>query len=140
MFAGKQLRWTCFLIADLSKCFPATLVKIFRTAFLKNTFRWQFLLRVLYFNKFNTASYFHLLAFTWNQSFDQLIWSEGGMVHTLPLVSLTLSWCSSPSGRNHSIDLHSKSTDWFLYDRDLRHERVKILLNAEFSLNSLIDS
>ena len=28
------------------------------------------------------------------------------------------------SYRNQSIDLHSKSMDWFLYDRDLRHERV----------------
>ena len=26
--------------------------------------------------------------------------------------------------RNRSIDLQSKSMDWFLYDRDLRHERV----------------
>ena len=25
---------------------------------------------------------------------------------------------------NQSIDLQSKSMDWFLYDRDLRHERV----------------
>ena len=26
--------------------------------------------------------------------------------------------------RNQPIDLHSKLMDWFLYDRDLRHERV----------------
>ena len=26
---------------------------------------------------------------------------------------------------NQSIDLQSKSMDWFLYDRDVRHERVK---------------
>ena len=26
--------------------------------------------------------------------------------------------------RDQSIDLQSKSVDWFLYDRDLRHERV----------------
>ena len=31
----------------------------------------------------------------------------------------------SLSYRNQSIDLQSKSVDWFLYDRDLRHERVK---------------
>ena len=30
----------------------------------------------------------------------------------------------SLSYRNHSIDLQDKSMDWFLYDRDLRHERV----------------
>ena len=27
--------------------------------------------------------------------------------------------------RNQSIDLPSKSVDWFLYDNSLRHERVK---------------
>ena len=27
--------------------------------------------------------------------------------------------------RNQSIDLQGKSMDWFLYDRDLHHERVK---------------
>ena len=32
----------------------------------------------------------------------------------------------SLSYRNQPIDLQSKSMDWFLYDRDLRHERVKI--------------
>ena len=31
------------------------------------------------------------------------------------------------SYRNQSIDLLCKSTDWFLYDQDLRHERVKPL-------------
>ena len=29
-----------------------------------------------------------------------------------------------PLYRNHSIDLQSRSMNWFLYDRDLRHERV----------------
>ena len=29
------------------------------------------------------------------------------------------------SYRNQSIDLQSKSMDWFLYDNGLRHERVK---------------
>ena len=33
--------------------------------------------------------------------------------------------CRSPlSYRNQSINLQSKLMDWFLYDRDLRHERV----------------
>ena len=31
----------------------------------------------------------------------------------------------SLSYKNHTIDLQSKSMDWFLYDMDLRHERVK---------------
>ena len=30
--------------------------------------------------------------------------------------------------RNQSIDLQSKSMEWFLYDRDLRHERINALL------------
>ena len=31
------------------------------------------------------------------------------------------------SYRNQSIDLLCKSMDWFLYDNDLRHERVNFL-------------
>ena len=38
---------------------------------------------------------------------------------------LTFSRRKSLSYRNQSIDLHSKSMDWFLYDRNLRHKRVK---------------
>ena len=40
-------------------------------------------------------------------------------------ISLTLSRRRSLSYRNKAIDLQSKSMDWFLYDRNLRHERVK---------------
>ena len=32
----------------------------------------------------------------------------------------------SLSYRNQSIDLQSKSMDWFLYDMKLRHQRVKV--------------
>ena len=35
-----------------------------------------------------------------------------------------LSWRRSLLYRNQAIDLQSKSMDWFLYDRDLHHERV----------------
>ena len=38
---------------------------------------------------------------------------------------LTLSRRRPLSYRNQSIDLQSKSMDWFLYDNDLRLERVK---------------
>ena len=38
---------------------------------------------------------------------------------------LTFSWQMSLLYRNQSIDLQNKSMDCFLYDRDLRHERVK---------------
>ena len=40
-------------------------------------------------------------------------------------VQLTLLWRRPLSYRNQSIDLQSKSMDWFLYDNGLRHERVK---------------
>ena len=41
------------------------------------------------------------------------------------LQSLTLSWRRTLLYRNQSIDLQSKSMDWFLYDNGLHHERVK---------------
>ena len=39
---------------------------------------------------------------------------------------LPLSWRRPLSYRNQSIDLRSKSMDWFLYHKGLRHERVKL--------------
>ena len=38
---------------------------------------------------------------------------------------LTLSWRRPLSYRNQSIDLKSKSMNWFLYDNSLCHERIK---------------
>ena len=38
---------------------------------------------------------------------------------------LTLSWWRSLPYKNQFIDLQSKSTNWFLYERGLRDERVK---------------
>ena len=49
-----------------------------------------------------------------------------GVLTRLALHRLTLPWRMSLSYRNQSIDLQGKSADWFLYDRDLRHERVKM--------------
>ena len=40
-------------------------------------------------------------------------------------MELTLLWRRSLSYRNQFIDLLWKSIDWFLYDRDPRHERIK---------------
>ena len=37
----------------------------------------------------------------------------------------TLSWRRSLSYKTQSTDLQNKSMDWFLYDRDLRHEKIK---------------
>ena len=47
--------------------------------------------------------------------------------NVMGVVSLTFSWQRPSSYRNQSIDLRSKSMDWFLYDNGLRHERVKVL-------------
>ena len=46
-------------------------------------------------------------------------------VDKLILKTLTLSRRRPLSYRNQSIDLQSKSMNWFLYDNSLRHERVK---------------
>ena len=43
---------------------------------------------------------------------------------------LTLSWRRSLSYRNQSIHLLCKSMNWFLYDRGLHHERVKVFLES----------
>ena len=50
---------------------------------------------------------------------------------SLGIIYLLLSWRSSLSYRNQSIDFQSKSPDWFLYNRDFRLERVH--MNAQFS-------
>ena len=50
--------------------------------------------------------------------------------------ALTLSWWRLFSYRNQSIDLQSKSMDWFLYDNGLRHERVKFHV---FTLESSVE-
>ena len=39
---------------------------------------------------------------------------------------LSISRRGSLSYRNQSIDLHCKSLNWFLYDRDLGHKRVNL--------------
>ena len=49
-------------------------------------------------------------------------------------INLTFSWRRSLTYRNQSTDFHSKSMDWFLYDRDLRHERVNFSFNKYSSI------
>ena len=59
-------------------------------------------------------------------------WEQNEIKHRKPcylcLRSLTLSWRRSLSYRNQSTDLYRKSMDWFLYGRDLRHERVNLYI------------
>ena len=54
------------------------------------------------------------------------------------LVKLTLSWRRSLSYKNQSTNLKGRSMDWFLYDRDLRHERAKYMLIYLFHLLKFI--
>ena len=64
--------------------------------------------------------------------FLKYVWAFLNIMHerinvlNFRLNALTLSWRRSLSCRNQSIDLQSKSMDWFPYDRDLRQERVKM--------------
>ena len=43
----------------------------------------------------------------------------------------------SLSYRNQSIDLESKSVDWFLYDTDLPQERVKLSNIGSFNVSQI---
>ena len=51
---------------------------------------------------------------------------------------LTLSWRGLLSYRNQSIDLQSKSMDWFLYGNGLRYEKFKPLFARPHERNFLI--
>ena len=63
----------------------------------------------------------------YKQDFGQvnLLIEKGSYWTQIFHLSLTLSGWRPLSYRNQSIDLRSKSMDWFLYDNDLHHERVK---------------
>ena len=83
---------------------------------------------------------FHLSSPPATQLFSHLSYVSYYVLHfTLNYSFLTLSWRRSLSHRNQSIDLLCKSMDWFLYDRDLRHESVndKPLLILDSSPSSL---
>ena len=56
---------------------------------------------------------------------------QHGLSH-LREYNLTLSWRWFQSYRTQSTDLQSKSMDRFLYNGNLRHERVKV-----FSIRSI---
>ena len=66
------------------------------------------------------------------------VWMIVLSVTVLMVQGLTLSWRRSKSYRNQSIDLQSKPIDWFLYDRDLRHERVDVKLALREKLRRLL--
>ena len=66
--------------------------------------------------------------------FQLFLLRNGGIIS-----KLTLSWRRSLSYRNHLL---CKSVDWFLYDRDLCHERDNFdtipLLNCELLVHSWV--
>ena len=59
---------------------------------------------------------------------QRFVTSPGKLLTLKNVWFLKLSWQRSASYRNQSIDLLWKSVDWFRYDRDLCHERVKVLM------------
>ena len=82
---------------------------------------------VLDFEKMKAIAKVYTTKMEWSiQEAVYLIMSEFWLWKTFPNVMfLTLSWRRPLSYRNQSIDLRSKSMDWFLYDIGLRHEMVK---------------
>ena len=83
-------------------------------------------------------SFWWMYLFSMNVSLFEILFSNAvkryvsvALNACLPVFKLTLSWRNSLSYRNQSNDLQNKSMDLFLYDRDLRHEKVKqcILVN-----------
>ena len=51
---------------------------------------------------------------------------------------LALSWRRPLSYRNQSINLQSKSMEWFLYDNGFRHERVNWLSTLIYLLKMIL--
>ena len=68
-----------------------------------------------------------------SQPLSKLMWN---IMHC---IFLTLSWRRPLWYRNQSIDLQSKSVDWFLYDNGLRLKKVKQLTKLNGDWWSLID-
>ena len=55
-----------------------------------------------------------------------------GLYFLLQFFYLTFSVARSISYTNRFINVHWKSMDWFLYDRDLRHETVITSFRVNF--------
>ena len=70
---------------------------------------------------------FVLIFFFSHATFQFRFWKKfrNNFAWSILQTPLTLSWWRSLSYRNQSIDMQSKSMDWFLYDRHQRNERVK---------------
>ena len=62
---------------------------------------------------------------SWSCIFQDYLLSVLNLSYLCSSYILILSLRRILSYRNQSIDLQRKWMDWFLYDKDLRHERVK---------------
>ena len=62
--------------------------------------------------------------FLCRNKFEKVILADA-LTETWWGIKLKLSWWGSLSHRNQSTDWKSKSINWFLYHRNLRHGRVK---------------
>ena len=65
-----------------------------------------------------------------NQGLKQVVSDIGipildTLILVCPNLILSFLWCRLLSYRNQSIDLLWKSMEWFLYDNNLHHERIK---------------
>ena len=78
---------------------------------------------------------FHIYAAlkTENLWFEKWVYENGKFTWN----GLTLSWQKPLTLRNHIIDLQRKSMDWFLYDTDLCHERIKSFRSSFILVNPL---
>ena len=77
-------------------------------------------------------NFFHMLCWKYFDGLNLLHISLIRFNH----LHLTFSWRGPLSYRNQSIDLRSKSVDWFLYDNGFRHERVKKKLKNKWNIKA----
>ena len=76
---------------------------------------------------------------TFKTSFEKLqSCSQKFVTFGLDAMSLNLLWQRFLSYSNQSIDLQRKPIDWFLYERDLRQERVKELRKRQVLLPRIL--
>ena len=76
---------------------------------------------------------------TFKTSFEKLqSCSQKFVTFGLDAMSLNLLWQRFLSYRNQSIDLQRKPIDWFLYERDIRQERVKELRKRQVLLPRIL--
>ena len=110
--------------------------KINETRYLKE--KWLALHKILNFHQISWRGNFV-------ESFRKISGESHKFWHTnskasIEIFYLTLSWRRSLSYRSQPNDLLYKPVDWFLYDRDLRHQRItgKMALRTSFPRNALI--